>query len=55
MLANVIYPALWLLQEGGQPAQTSDTMVKVVCGVGAVVLLAIVIIRRKSKKKQDEF
>jgi len=56
MLANLIYPALLLLQEGGQPAPAGDTtMVKVVCGIGAVVLLGIVIMRRKSKKKEEEF
>ncbi|MFB3829776.1 MAG: hypothetical protein ACE15B_23600 [Bryobacteraceae bacterium] len=56
MLMNVMYWALWLLQEGGQPQPSDDTMVKVICGVGAVVLLGIVILRRKSKKKsQDEF
>jgi hypothetical protein len=53
MLANLM-PALLLLQEGGQPAPANDTMVKVICGVGAVVLLAVVILRRKSKKKRQE-
>ncbi len=56
MLMNAMYWALWLLQEGGQPAKSDDTMVKVICGVGAVVLLGVVILRRKSKKKNpDEF
>lgn len=53
MLANLI-PALMLLQEGGQTAPANDTMVKVVCGIGAVVLLGIVILRRKSKSKKQE-
>jgi hypothetical protein len=43
-----------LLQEGGQAAPPDDTIVKVECGVGAVVLLGIVILRRKSKSKKQE-
>ncbi len=53
MLANLL-PALMLLQEGGQAAAPNDTIVKVVCGIGAVVLLGVVILRRKSKKKHQE-
>lgn len=55
MLSN-INAALLLLQETGQPGQGNDTVVKVVCGVLALILVGIVILRRKSKKKQeDEF
>lgn len=38
MLSN-IHAALLLLQEAGQPQQGNDTLVKVVCGVLAVVLI----------------
>ena len=51
-----INAALLLLQEAGQPQAGNDTIVKVVCGVLAVILVGVVIMRRKSKKKQeDEF
>lgn len=54
-MLSSINAALLLLQDAGQP-QSNDTIVKVVCGVLAVVLVGIVILRRKSKKKQeDEF
>lgn len=49
-----IVPALFLLQESGQPASGTDTTVKIVCGILAVVLIGIVILRRKSKKKKEE-
>jgi len=32
----------------------SQTMVQVVCGVLAVILVGIVIMRRKGKKKEEE-
>jgi len=31
----------------------SQTMVQVICGVLAVILVAVVIMRRKGKKKED--
>jgi len=57
MPASFLTPALLLLQEGGQPTTLNDTPVKVICGVLAVVLIAIVILRRRSKakKQEDEF
>lgn len=32
----------------------STTMVQIICGILAVVLVGIVIMRRKGKKKEDE-
>jgi len=32
----------------------SQTMVQVICGVLAVILVGIVILRRKGKKKEEE-
>jgi hypothetical protein len=32
----------------------AETIVKIVCGVLAVALIAIVFIRRKNKKKEEE-
>ena len=53
MLSSLL-PALALLQEGGQPAPPDTTWVKVICGIGALVLLAIIILRRRGKKKKEE-
>jgi MYXO-CTERM domain-containing protein len=49
-----LLPALMLLQEGGEPAPADTTMLRVVSGVGAVVLLGIVLLRRRSRKKKEE-
>ena len=54
MPGSVLYAAVWLLQE--QPAPADDTWVKVIAGIGAAVLIAIVFLRRRAKKKsEDEF
>jgi hypothetical protein len=53
-MLSSINAALLLLQEAGQPQGGNDTIVKVVCGVLALVLVGIVIMRRKSKKKQED-
>jgi MYXO-CTERM domain-containing protein len=51
MLLNAL-AALALLQEAG--AEPDTTMLRVVAGVGAVVLLGLVVLRRRSRKKQEE-
>ena len=53
---SLIYAALALLQQDPAPDDGSTTMVRVIAGIGALVLIAIVILRRKSKRKaEDDF
>jgi|RhiMethySRZTD1v2_1073278.scaffolds.fasta_scaffold2349419_2 LPXTG-motif cell wall-anchored protein len=53
---SLIYATLALLQQDQAPDDGSNTMVRVIAGIGALVLIALVFLRRKSKKKaEDDF
>jgi LPXTG-motif cell wall-anchored protein len=47
--------ALWLLQETPDTGSDNSTMIRVIAGVAALAIVAVILVRRKRKASKEDW